>query len=61
MRGYLGLVLGAMLLITGCGSSGNSGSGSDKPAGDKGSAPWHDSVKPAAAATKVGGADTACP
>ena len=57
MRGYLGFIVGALLLIAGCGSS-----GSDKPAApDKGSAPWHDGVAPAAAAAKVGGADTACP
>jgi hypothetical protein len=57
MRGYLGLIMGALLLIAGCGSS-----GSDKPAASgKGSAPWHDGVQPAAAAAKVGGADTACP
>lgn len=62
MRGFLGLVLSMLLLIAGCGSNGSSSS--DKPAQgkqDNGSAPWHDGVQPAAAATKVGGADTACP
>lgn len=60
MRGFLGLVLSVLLLIAGCGSSGSSSS--DKPAGqNKGSAPWHDGVQPAAAAAKVGGSDSACP
>jgi hypothetical protein len=60
MRGYLGLGLVA-LLIAGCGSAEpakDNGSGS---ATGKGSAPWHDETRPAAAAGKLGGADTACP
>ena len=52
MRGYLGLALVAVL-IAGCGSK--------EPAQAKGSAPWHDDIRPAASATKLGGANTTCP
>lgn len=57
MRGYLGLVLGVLLLIAGCGEDKPA---QNQPAQEKGSAPWHDGVKPAAAATKLGGANTPC-
>lgn len=57
MRRYLGVMVVAVLMISGCGSNeptkdGGSGGGS---------APWHDGMRPAASSAKVGAPDTACP
>lgn len=57
MRGCLGLVVAAVVVVAGCGSNEPAkGSGSSEAA-----APWHDGVKAAASAGKVGASDSACP